>query len=77
MQQRYNIMMKHDGNLWLSSPEKIQFEQGNGVNVMAIVNQNVGIGTTNPSHPLHVVGDAKSFNGGLWNILVMLILTQD
>ena len=24
------------------------------MNVMAIVNQNVGIGTTNPSHPLHI-----------------------
>tara|TARA_Y100000813_G_C24159524_1_gene351394 strand:+ start:236 stop:2320 length:2085 start_codon:yes stop_codon:yes gene_type:complete len=53
--QRYNIMMRDsDSSMWLSSPEKIQFEQGNGVNVMAIVNQNVGIGTTNPACKLHV-----------------------
>lgn len=52
--QRYNIMMHDNSTMWLSSPEKIQFEQGNGVNVMTIVNQQVGIGTTNPGAGLHI-----------------------
>ena len=63
--QRYNIMMRDDGNLWLSSPGTIQFEQGNGNDVMTIKNERVGIGDTSPSYKLDVAGDVN-FTGNLY-----------
>ena len=54
--QRYNILMREDGILYLSSANFILIKTAGTERLRILNNGRVGIGTNSPTHPLHVNG---------------------
>ena len=58
--QRYNILMREDGKLYLNSSDFLLFKTAGGDRMKILSNGNVGIGTSSPIAKLHING---SHNG--------------